>query len=79
MRSTNGTFVSNLEPNHADSDLPTFTVGIFETRLLRQLFGLERLRQDHKFEALVFEEQPSHRFFHVGIYSTVNCVFAGVR
>src|SRR5260370_29275594 len=27
-------------PNHADSNLPSSAVGVFETRLLRQLFGL---------------------------------------
>jgi hypothetical protein len=40
--------------NHADSNLPSGAVGIFLTRFLRQLFGLERFRQDHKFETLVF-------------------------
>jgi hypothetical protein len=50
--------------NHANSDLPPYRVGIFLTRLLRQLFGLERLRQNDKFKTFVFEEQASHRSFH---------------
>jgi hypothetical protein len=41
--------------NHADSNLSTLAVGIFEARLLRQFFGLERFRQDDKFETLIFE------------------------
>src|ERR1700757_3407690 len=37
---------------------------------------LERLRHNYKFEILIFEEEPSHRFFHVRIYGTVGCEFA---
>jgi hypothetical protein len=42
-------------PNQADSNLLTYAVGIFLTHLLRQLFGLETLRQNHNFKTLVFE------------------------
>jgi hypothetical protein len=54
--------------NHADSDLPTFAVEIFLTLVLRQFFGLETLRQNYKFETLVFEQKPSHRCFHSGCF-----------
>ena len=43
--------------NYADSNLPTLASGIFSTRLLRQLLGLERFRQDEKFATLEFEEE----------------------
>jgi hypothetical protein len=46
--------------NYADSNLPTLASGIFSTRLLRQLLGLERFRQDEKFETLEFEEWMRH-------------------
>ena len=46
--------------NYADSNLPTLASGIFSTRLLRQLLGLERFRQDEKFETLKFEEWMRH-------------------
>ncbi len=65
-----------IDPNYADPDLPSDAVRIFKRRLLCQLFGLKTLRQDHKFQTFVFEQHPSHRFFHVGIYSTVGCEFA---
>jgi hypothetical protein len=47
--------------NHTDPDFSSDTVGIFLTRLLRQLLGLERFRQDDKFKTSVFEQQPLHK------------------
>jgi len=56
-------------PNQADLNFSSDTVGIFTARLLRQLFSLERFRQNDKFKTVVFEQQPSHRRFHPGILS----------
>ena len=39
--------------------------------LFRQLLGLERFGQNHKFAPLVFEEQPSNRSFHTRFYGQV--------
>jgi hypothetical protein len=66
---------SALAPNYADSNLPTLAFGIFETRFLRQFLGLEWFRQNDEFKPVLFEQHPSHRFFHVGIYSMVGREF----
>ena len=53
-----------LRSNNADSNLPALPVAIFETRLFRQFFVLQRFRQNDEFGTLVFEQQPSHGCFH---------------
>jgi len=42
-------------PNQADPNLSCDAVRIFEARFFRQLFGLERFRQNDEFETLVLE------------------------
>jgi len=64
-RSQTNSPISNLYPNRADADLPSDTVGIFVTRFFRQLFGLERFRQNNKFKPFVLEQEPTHGDFHI--------------
>jgi len=58
-----------LSPWISQSNFPSDAVRVFETRLFRQYFGLERFRQNHKFKALVLEQEPIARKFSSGILS----------
>jgi hypothetical protein len=50
-------FGDSWHAHHAESDLPSSLFRIFLARFLRQLFGLERFRQNDQFKTLIFEEQ----------------------
>jgi hypothetical protein len=51
----------------SDPDPPPRALGIFQARFLRQLFGIESLRQNDEFATFIFVKYPACRRFHFTI------------